>query len=933
MTRLLILGLILMVGFPAAFAHPFTDQTVPAQFSNVPVGISEVVVTYSEAVEINHSTLEVFDSNGRQVDNGDTEYHEGDYSLVVTTAPLPEGVYTVTSKVLSRVDGHLVPSAFVFGVGDVEIDPPAGENRAIDELIFFPEAGARFPGLVGQTIVLGAAIASMFVWGTQRRDLVRDGLGRLEEALHGRFMSLAGLGLAIVFASNVIMLAIQTIRLEASALDVLQTSFGTTWIIRMAATVALLGVWFWMERSGRLSFRRQIPLLALSLVLIGTTTMMGHGMASGQPPAVVLDYIHNLVSAVWIGGVIFFAWVLLPSFGILDDNTREKMSLAAIPRFSIAITVAIGVVIISGPALMWMLESNAGVIAQSTYGRLIIAKILLAGAMIGIGGYHQFGIQRRAEAGAGSVSRRLRRSLRAEAVVGIALLGVVALLTNATLPEGEIRPVQGMEATYGLSTLEFADETMFAVEIFPFTSGTNTISVAVTDFAGDALPDLDALKVKVSNPQRNISPIVIPVEPAGDEPATVFEGDVTFGFSGEWQVELEAQRTESANDGKILDLLVKPRLGDLQADITEYDFPVAASPLYPESDGRGNIWVTDASEPRLWRFSIADEAFTEYWFDGRASITLKVGSDGRVWFTDIPSGRIGYVDPATGGSEIIELPKIDPAAEKNYAMTLDEDDDGRIWASVANKNVLVRYDQDAGEFDVYGLPTEDSGPFAVAAGPSGRIWFSQTVGQIGYVDPGTGEIREFVPDPPLATPETITIDSDGSLWIAEHQLGGGIARYDPLLDSFERIGAPDGEAFPNGAVFDRYQNVWFALHTVDKLAAYDPHRGEMIEVPIPSAQSWVQFTTSDENGDVWFVEQNTAKLGVLRLSEAPGLGGSGQQAGTGPRYAEIASPLMALGIIAASLFFVKSVGDKRRINALVYGQSAATAASRESRQP
>ena len=49
------------------------------------------------------------------------DYYEGELSLIVTTSPLEDGVYTSSVKVLSKVDGHLVPSAFLFGVGDVII--------------------------------------------------------------------------------------------------------------------------------------------------------------------------------------------------------------------------------------------------------------------------------------------------------------------------------------------------------------------------------------------------------------------------------------------------------------------------------------------------------------------------------------------------------------------------------------------------------------------------------------------------------------------------------------------------------------------------------------------------------------------------------------------------------------------------------------------
>ena len=51
-----------------------------------------------------------------------------------------------------------------------------------------------------------------------------------------------------------------------------------------------------------------------------------------------------------------------------------------------------------------------------------------------------------------------------------------------------------------------------------------------------------------------------------------FQGEITFGFSGEWLVEVEAQRTENANESKILNLLVKPKLTDIQTQVIEYDY-------------------------------------------------------------------------------------------------------------------------------------------------------------------------------------------------------------------------------------------------------------------------------------------------------------------------------------------------------------------------
>ncbi len=551
MRKLLIISLlVLSISLPFASAHPFTEETNPSSAVNAPVGIAEVTVIFSEPIEIDFSSLKVFDSNGDQIDNKDSHYYLDEKSLIVTTSPLEGGAYTVTSKVLSKIDGHLVNDAFIFGVGDVRIEIPTDKPKSISDILFFPEAAARFPGLVGQTIVLGSIIASMLIWGTQNKNLIRKDIEKINSIHHGKLMTLTGIGLMTVFASNIAMLAVQTLRLETSAFDAIQTTFGTSWLIRMIITIILLGVWFWMDRKKQITKKNHIPMLLLSLALIGTTTMIGHGSASGEMAPVVLDYVHNLVAAVWIGGTIYFVFTLLPTFSKLDETVREKMSLVMIPRFSIAFIIAIGIVIITGPSLMWLLESDVGLITQSIYGKLIIAKIVIAAIMVGLGGFLQFKVQKSGENALDSksisVHKRLKRSLKVDVVLGIILLGVVALLTNGTLPAGEIQKVDAQEVLYEFRTIEFTESAKFDIEITPFSSGTNTILVKISDFENNQLQDVDKVKVKISNPQRNISPIEVPMIKTTQEdgmPAE-FQGELTFGFSGQWQTEIEIQRVK-----------------------------------------------------------------------------------------------------------------------------------------------------------------------------------------------------------------------------------------------------------------------------------------------------------------------------------------------------------------------------------------------------
>jgi len=927
MNKLLFLPfLILIIGVPSAYAHPFLVDSEPGQGQNAAVGTTQIIVFYSEAIEIDFSELKVFDSNGNKIDNMDTAYYEGESSLVITTPSLEDGVYTVTSKVLSKIDGHLVQAAIIFGVGETQVDLSLLEAQEESEITFLAEAAARFPGIIGQTVVLGSVISGIVIWGTQRKRFGKESRDLVNQAYRFKFAKLTGISLVAVFASNFIILAVQTLRLETSPIDVIDTAFGTTWLIRMIITIILLGIWFWMERKPHLSPKKHIPMLAASLVLIFTTTMMGHGAATELTAPIILDYVHNLLASVWIGGVIFFGFVLLPTLASLDGIQKAKVTLAMLPRYSGMITIALGILIITGPTLLWFLESDVASLTNSTYGSLIIAKIMLAIVLIGFGAFYQFKIQRQAErnlkSGKTFTFNKLSKPLKAEAMVGIALLGVVALLVNSSLPAGEIQTVDAQGITLGFSSTLFSEQAKFDVSVIPLGVGPNTISVLVSNVSGEPLPDISDLKIKVSNPQRNIAPIEIPItELKSNDGTTRYEGDATFGFAGTWEIEVEAQRTQTVNESVIFTVLVKPTLSEIRTEITEYDFPDPdTAPLYPRFDGDNTIWISDAAKPRIWEFSIDDQQFRSHEFNGLTTIFLDIDQNGKIWFTDTPNSMIGSFDPKTKKFETIKIPLLDAISEQSIPIAVKADFQNRIWVALVDKHRLLVYNQNTNEFEKFlQIQTEEAGPSALLVDDSGNVWFAEALsGKIGMVDSKTYQITEFAPDPLLDEPFALLFDKSGSLWIAEH-IGPGITKFDPILETFERVKAPNPESLPFGMAIDKYDNIWFGQHITDELAVYDPYNDQLIEVPIPTPESFTQFITADNDGNIWFVEQRGKKLGMVSISSVPGqakvvIDGSDE---FDFNYAEIVSPLIAGGIVISSLFFVKSVHDKRRIDELL----------------
>ena len=65
-------------------------------------------------------------------------------------------------------------------------------------------------------------------------------------------------------------------------------------------------------------------------------------------------------------------------------------------------------------------------------------------------------------------------------------------------------------------------------------------------------------------------------------------------------------------------------------------------------------------------------------------------------------------------------------------------------------------------------------------------------------------------------------------------------------------------------------------------------------MPIPTTTSFSQFTTSDSDDNVWFVEQQGNKLAMVKLTEVPVSISKNISQGMELKYTEIASPLMAM---------------------------------------
>ena len=63
-----------------------------------------------------------------------------------------------------------------------------------------------------------------------------------------------------------------------------------------------------------------------------------------------------------------------------------------------------------------------------------------------------------------NISRKISKPLKVEAGLGIALLAVVALLVNSSLPAGEVQSADALQGTFGDKSILFSEDAKFALD-------------------------------------------------------------------------------------------------------------------------------------------------------------------------------------------------------------------------------------------------------------------------------------------------------------------------------------------------------------------------------------------------------------------------------------------------------------------------------------
>ena len=174
---------------------------------------------------------------------------------------------------------------------------------------------------------------------------------------------------------------------------------------------------------------------------------------------------------------------------------------------------------------------------------------------------------------------------------------------------------------------------------------------------------------------------------------------------------------------------------------------------------------------------------------------------------------------------IVQHPLPTPGSEP-WAIATDHQ--GRVWFVEQGSNRLGEYDPASGTMREYPIPTARSNPESVAVDSRGNVWFTElTSNNLGELPAGGDGIREFpVPGPVVnlagsrqtlaCGPTTVLPDPAGTVWLA-CLFSNQIDEFFPGAGSFASYDLPVLQSGPAGMLLDRGGNLWFAAADSDML--------------------------------------------------------------------------------------------------------------------
>ena len=308
-----------------------------------------------------------------------------------------------------------------------------------------------------------------------------------------------------------------------------------------------------------------LALPGLAVATLGFSRTGGEFAVAGYAAGVA----HALAMAVWLGGLILLARVVLAGPG-------EDDLVHAVRGFGRLSTPAMLLTVVSGAVQLYRLDR--GHLLDTTHGRLLLLKVVPVVGMVFVGvATRQFVHARltRAESLSAPIAGKLRRAVGMEALIGVVVLAITSWMLS-TQPANLSAAGATGDFSYALTLKDPTNKLDATIYVTPAKVGKNAVLVVIAK----PVTGISNFTVRFDPPPNAaVSPVVITIIefPVG---VTGWYLPITDGIplpaSGQWTVTLTVTSADGTFvEGGPLDVVATETSNE---PIPEVSVPVVTSP-------------------------------------------------------------------------------------------------------------------------------------------------------------------------------------------------------------------------------------------------------------------------------------------------------------------------------------------------------------------
>lgn len=290
--------------------------------------------------------------------------------------------------------------------------------------------------------------------------------------------------------------------------------------------------------------------------------------------------------------------------------------------------------------------------------------------------------------------------------------------------------------------------------------------------------------------------------------------------------------------------------------IVEFNVPTpGAGPESIVSGPDGALWFTEAFAGNIGRIDVGGN-ITEFPVGGHGQNFMAVGSDQNLWFTESAPSAIGRL---TTGGGLTVFPISAPSFALEY---IAPGPDSRIWfenIAADNGSEYIDAITTDGQISQYGPVIRHCRyAFGITTGSDANLYAVgrhclstiSTSGQIASTYLGSGFNLGFV-----------TNAVDGNLWASDPS-------YQAAIDQITYAGVVSHHYIPRAmhslwGVTEVGTKIFFADQAANMIGSVDENTFAVKEYVVPSPSGRPTTLAKGPDGNVWFTEFGSDKIGVL----------------------------------------------------------------------